>query len=524
MPLPPRMRLSPHRSGATLSTRVLPRSQVHEVHKDCVTATIRSDYAAQIKTIRTFSATCARAETHNLCVTVVGREPYEVEVHTKKHGKRPASTRMVRKQKVSVFYGFHPSAVKPSARTFNVLREDITMLMKTGTAKHGEWFHDGKRLPGRAGLPCLTASSRNEPNSNVPSDEDGDRFPPLTEAQSSEPLFAALAREVDITDGCAAQFDGKDNYHQVAVWFSKFGVRRLHAILITMHGKNVCDALSNLIQAALRGAVSNGDLVDGGTRELVLWLAQHKPHPSVSKLKKDGWWAIDDIFYGYFDPARFTKVVVPDAKGFVGSADKHRFVGLCADAGKAQRDGPVEVSTSFCGCARCTVFDFSACLMRGVGGMSTQLKRQVVPRVSTSGAPSQSKTLAEFASELRPKQLRALRVDSTEHHLEGGWWLCEIQGCAVQATEQMACATDLFESGWWVVEIKWYQRVTDESPGASSSAPIFKYTLDPNSKRWVTVNALIRGGGLSFEGGVRCPRSGQRTLNRHMVDLINASL
>ena len=210
--------------------------------------------------------------------------------------------------------------------------------------------------------------------------------------------------------------------------------------------------------------------------------------------------------------------------GFSGSADKHRFVGLCADADKAQRDGPIEVSTSFCGCARCTVFDFSACLMRGVGGMSTQLKRQVVPRVSSSGAPSQSKTLAEFASELRPKQLRALRVDSTEHHLEGGWWLCEIQGCAVQATEQMACATDLFESGWWVVEIKWYQRVTDESLGASSSAPIFKYTLDPNSKRWVTVNALIRVEGLSFEGGVRCSRSGQRTLNRHMVDLINASL
>ena len=114
----------------------------------------------------------------------------------KKRGKRPASTKTVRKQKVTVFFGFHPAGTKPSARTFNVLREDVSLLLKTGKSKHGEWFHLGKRLPGRDGQPPLLEGEG------------------LDEASEPQPIFPALQFEVDITDGCAAQFDGKDNYHQ----------------------------------------------------------------------------------------------------------------------------------------------------------------------------------------------------------------------------------------------------------------------------------------------------------------------
>ena len=56
---------------------------------------------------------------------------------------------------MSVFFGFHPAGFKPSARTFNVLREDVSLLLKTGKAKHGEWFHKGERLPGRDTQPEL---------------------------------------------------------------------------------------------------------------------------------------------------------------------------------------------------------------------------------------------------------------------------------------------------------------------------------------------------------------------------------
>eukprot|EP00966_Prymnesium_polylepis_P004612 105627-Prymnesium_polylepis.2 len=81
------------------------------------------------------------------------------------------------------------------------MREDISLLLKTGKAKHGEWIHKGKRLPGRDSMPDLPLE--------------------LVEATEFQPIFAELEIEDDLTDGCAGQFDGKDNYHQVAEWPTK---------------------------------------------------------------------------------------------------------------------------------------------------------------------------------------------------------------------------------------------------------------------------------------------------------------
>ena len=77
-----------------------------------------------------------------------------------------------------------------------------------------------------------------------------------------------------------------------------------------------------------RPTASASPRCDPGTRALVLWLVEHMQEPSIPKAKKEGWWAVDDIYYGYFEPARFTKTAVPEAKGFAGSASKHRFVSL----------------------------------------------------------------------------------------------------------------------------------------------------------------------------------------------------
>ena len=74
-------------------------------------------------------------------------------------------------------------------------------------------------------------------------------------------------------------------------------------------------------------------------------------------------------------------------------------------------------------------------------------------------------------------------------------------GPAVQATEQQAHATDLFEEGWWIVEIMWYEYVQGSKPRA--------YKLKRESRRWLVVNALIRVGSLSF---VSSGEGGQRTL------------
>ena len=106
---------------------------------------------------------------------------------------------------------------------------------------------------------------------------------------------------------------------------------------------------------------------------------------------------------------------MPEAKGFAGSAEKHRFISIDGvDAQQAREKGPIYVSTAWCGCARCCKHDFANCLMRGLCGFASKLKRVCVPRVSMSGAPSQTATLAEFAATLAKGQLRAVAVDSRE--------------------------------------------------------------------------------------------------------------
>ena len=93
-------------------------------------------------------------------------------------------------------------------------------------------------------------------------------------------------------------------------------------------------------------------------------------------------------------------------------------------------------------------------------------------------------------------------------------------GPAVQATEQQAHATDLFEEGWWIVEIMWYEYVQGSKPRA--------YKLKRESRRWLVVNAFIRVDGLSFvssgEGGQRTLRSGMCILSNASQELIESCL
>ena len=44
-----------------------------------------------------------------------------------------------------------------------------------------------------------------------------------------------------------------------------YSVIRLLRFLVSMHGKNICDAVSNSIAAALRGAVERGDIINPAT-------------------------------------------------------------------------------------------------------------------------------------------------------------------------------------------------------------------------------------------------------------------
>ena len=58
------------------------------------------------------------------------------------------------------------------------------------------------------------------------------------------------------------------------IW--QVGTKCNHGILITMHGKNICDSLAIIINSAIQWAIKNDMLIDAGTRGLFLWLAINK--------------------------------------------------------------------------------------------------------------------------------------------------------------------------------------------------------------------------------------------------------
>ena len=66
-----------------------------------------------------------------------------------------------------------------------------------------------------------------------------------------------------------------------------------------MHGKNICDvALSNLPSNAITEAIRSGDFIFSGSPNVVLDLAKARATPAVARSFKEGWWAIEHIFYG----------------------------------------------------------------------------------------------------------------------------------------------------------------------------------------------------------------------------------
>ena len=128
-----------------------------------------------------------------------------------------------------------------------------------------------------------------------------------------------------------------------AIANSTGGIRRSGNKLIEYEGKGSCDGYGNVPTHALKHAIQSGALLNPGTRELVLYMAEHKQEPSIPKARKNGWEAVDRFFWGYIDTARFTKGAVPDADSWKGSKSFHEYAGRCADRQRAESQGPLQV-------------------------------------------------------------------------------------------------------------------------------------------------------------------------------------
>ena len=93
--------------------------KLHESRKDGVTATEWSDYAAVLDLTRSKTVTCGVPERINELVTVMGYKPRDVTVEVPASRRRAATTKVVRKQQVDVFFAFHGSGYKPDARSYS---------------------------------------------------------------------------------------------------------------------------------------------------------------------------------------------------------------------------------------------------------------------------------------------------------------------------------------------------------------------------------------------------------------------
>ena len=405
--------------------------------------------------VRECTETCGQKEKHNECVSVVGHSPYEATVDVCKWGKRKATTRTERRQHVDVFFGFSPVGEKPATRYHITMQEDIVHFLKTGHVLHGEWFYHGKRIPGGDHSKALP---------------DGVEEWASGSPELAAHVLKDFGVKLEITDGCNGQYDGKKNHHQTAVHKTKtralmtpsqqaaaaraparrprassssgggsssdsggtsigdgngnfvvcglcapitgqvtcHGIPKQHLENITQHGKCACDGYSNVPKYAVADAMRNPDAVlQSGTRELVLYLALAREKPTVPADKKHGWWAANCYFWGFYDPAVFARVDVPDAKPLANCAKLHDHIGLNNEDVDGST-GSLYARFTFCACDKCLDFKFPECSVLSKFGavedMLGSMELHHCPRLAPTRVISTTErtlSLATFAQGLK---------------------------------------------------------------------------------------------------------------------------
>ena len=256
-------------------------------------------------------------------------------------------------------------------------------------------------------------------------------------------------------------------------------------------------ALTNTVRATARYSVLGPS---PGIQQLVRWLAINKPETATPKSQKRGWEAIEQIFYGYIDTKLITKWAMPDADGskFEGSKSCSFFNGVCMDAMRAAKDGPVQARAEFCPCLECLLGRYDSCLLKSEHG---QMRSYTVPRLGAVQKP-QMMALQEWADSLRKGQVVVFVAHSADVHMEGVYWLALLLDSAFPATAAdvaRAHASDVFEEGWLLVKAKWYKYM----PEAKHPKGWRAYALLPDEKLLVIGESMLRLSGIKFEAQPR---------------------
>ena len=429
------------------------------------------------------------------------------------------------KQTVDALFAFHKSGFKPNARSYNVVMEDVCHFLKYGTTLHGEWFIDGQRVPlayGRSHRQPLPPSMTERPvmkpdfqelarmearTDGCPNQFDyGTNYHQTAEwrvktaqwaltdakakrAEAEAALAAATAAleaaAAEAQPAAAAELEKRwaeasevlaATIAATATTISSDGLAgaiiRAHTKLIEYHGKAGYDSLGYGPKLAISEAIESGAMLNPGTRELVTFLAKHRPSPSVAKADKSGWEAVDRYLYAFYDTSRFTKNAVPDATSFKGGQSHHRFIGLSEDRRKAEQDGPLRAVKQYCSCDPCLLLKTEDCLLQGLMGKAIRAQAPLAKGVPVRGP--QMLSLEAFADSLEAAHLVSVCVDESEVELEGPYWLALLSASAFVLDEDTWHSGQLYRKGWIVVPGRWYKLQQRSERG---------YELQPEEER-----------------------------------------
>jgi hypothetical protein len=243
--------------------------------------------------------------------------------------------------------------------------------------------------------------------------------------------------------------------------------------------------------------------LEPGTRNMMLYLAQNHPTPTVSAARS-GRWSPQRYFYGYYDealvsrPKKYFKV-------YEQSKKYHYRGGFCADKFTVKHDGPITAKEYFCACPSCALplCDFNNCKLKSLTGsrMSFHCPSIKPPDAVTTRLGS----LAEFSKTIKKSEYRAVKVERDQQGIEGPYWLANVLGDAYQAPEDVTYAGDEIEKGSWVVKIRWLE-CDNHAESSSSSTRLYRKTNSEAEVRLLYTNALVKTGPVDLKKNRAQPR------------------
>jgi hypothetical protein len=227
--------------------------------------------------------------------------------------------------------------------------------------------------------------------------------------------------------------------------------------------------------------VNHQRLLPTGTRNHVLYLAQHHPRPKGDVDSKEGLWVPRRLFYGLYDDSLWAQTPLH----FVKSAPKAEH-SRSTTASDDPRVTAVDLREAFCACPECALpkCNFGACLLKAVTGTVTRMNFK--PKKVVPGAKTQTQSLIEFSSSLKAGGFVAVNVDTDQQQLEGNNWIAELLEEATVAGKDYSYHGEEIKKGFVVAKARWLGYKSTDRLGTRT------YSREVDQDRYLNTNVILR--------------------------------